>query len=645
MLKLLDYGEANPFGAIFGKARHLVWPVNAYRVTLPSAANSGGGLNPFERVVLKLLDAVGKMDEHALAKETRIPVDLVKGILLRLRDKALIDEHNAIVERMFGGDVKDDAPSFATALVFRELGTGKILPFLHWLDEENRLRTKDGKEDFQIRWDNAQRNKPIENRDVIKALRAMTKRSPTAGGNVKLTDVRQITIARQPELYHLDCPIAIQKNDAEYRIADPFGNGFSLVLESAFRQLLEQDDKLENWLREWKQSLSNPINRDAKPGEPFDTDANQRRYPKLIARLRPSRNESFRSIEQIHAAIEWAFFYVCCRYPFNEAVDKLKFSEPPTQTALLEDAARKIGLTPPKYGFKPIRKGKLLDFRNEKAELGTVLAIAILQAESDESHPLRRLASTHRDPIDRLLDIKKKRDEKAHGKGGADAQKLELPDDPFMREVVHTLLPDIAFSDTPAPETNEDAFADSLLDARASIQSEFTFKVFNCLGANVQNRLIHAESFWLSCENGDDALEFVSDLYAALQSEFDKRLSGRLPPDIEDSELIHAVEKKAAETGLRKELPECLRTVKPLAIRQTLQGAGQTLGSCAIAFLLVSDDNSLHAIADLQPSFVNDIANVIIKRSHGNQPLPLQKTDMTELRKASYSTIKTLIEA
>ena len=98
-MKILDYGRPNPFGDTIGGRRNLAWPVNAYRVTLPKASDDGDDLNPFERVILKLLDAVGAMDAHALADETRIPLDFLKGILLRLRDKELIDEHNAIIKR------------------------------------------------------------------------------------------------------------------------------------------------------------------------------------------------------------------------------------------------------------------------------------------------------------------------------------------------------------------------------------------------------------------------------------------------------------------------------------------------------------------------------------------------------------------
>ena len=42
--------------------------------------------------------------------------------------------------------------------------------------------------------------------------------------------------------------------------------------------------------------------------------------------------------------------------------------------------------------------------------------------------------------------------------------------------------------------------------------------------------------------------------------------------------------------------------------------------------------------------FIDDIEQVITTRRHGNEPLPLSKADIAKLRKAAYSTIKTLQE-
>jgi hypothetical protein len=649
MLTLLDYGKPNPFSSIIGKPRRLAWPVNTYRVTLPRVLDDGDDLNAFERVILKLLEAVGVMDADALADETRIPLDLVKSVLLRLQDKDLIDEHNAVIERE---PEEERATVFVTARVFRELATGKILPFLHFLDtsplEKQSEEAQENKRPYEIRWNNAHKQqKPPTPRDVITALRAMQKRTAFGSDN-KMPAVQQITIADNPERFHLDCPIAIQKSDGEFRIADPFGNGFSLILENAFEKLLEQEENLAKWLHGWKQSLSTPRpeKQDGTPKEPFDSDANRQRYPKLIANLRPSRNSPFRSIAQIHASIEWALFYACCRRPVESVIARLKFPAQDQHSALLEQAAKTIGLKLPPGGFRPIREGKLREFEDGGAYQETVFAIALLQAQDDSSHPLRRLASAHsEDLIKRLLDINAKRNEKEHGKGGAGVPQQELTDEPFMREVVHALVPDIVFADTPATAPDKDAQGDALLDARASIQAEFGFRLFNRLGANLQDRLVHAERFFLSCHDGDDALAYVRDLYAAVQASFESALAGRLPPDTSDAQLKGMAESKAAEAGLCEGLPESLRTVKTLAVRQTLQGGSQSLGACVLAWLLVTDADVLAAIHDAQPTFLGGMANLITRRGHGNEPLSLSKGDIEHFRKAALTTIRTLMES
>jgi hypothetical protein len=38
------------------------------------------------------------------------------------------------------------------------------------------------------------------------------------------------------------------------------------------------------------------------------------------------------------------------------------------------------------------------------------------------------------------------------------------------------------------------------------------------------------------------------------------------------------------------------------------------------------------------------MANLITRRGHGNEPLPLPKAEIAKLRKAALSTIKTLLE-
>ena len=63
-----------------------------------------------------------------------------------------------------------------------------------------------------------------------------------------------------------------------------------------------------------------------------------------------------------------------------------------------------------------------------------------------------------------------------------------------------------------------------------------------------------------------------------------------------------------------------------------------------IAFLLMADDDTLRVIANTHPCFIDDIASIITMRGHGNEPRSLPKVDIKKLRKATYSTIKTVLE-
>jgi len=675
-LKPLDFGDPNPFSGFFGEKKHLAWPVNAYFVTLPRSVEDDLDLNPFERVILNLLNLVGRMDVVELSRETCIPDELVRFILLRLQDRALIDEHNIICKQTFSllNSEHDNNLTFVTALLFRERATGMILPYLHLLGDNNPIRKRED-------WENEQRKKkedvyevssgrsklvPLSNRDVISALRATIKRS-AFGGYHKTPDSVQIHINESPEEYYLDCPIAIQKKDSEFRIADPFGFGFSHTLESAFFSLLEHNQKLGKWLSDWKSKLHNSDHSHQKrQPAPFETQVNYQRYPLLIDNLRT--DNKFRNLRQIYASIEWALFYACSRHQHLDTVlCILKVEDRSNHPKLLANAVRSLGVDSP-MPFWSIPNGKLIDFQNDKAELETVLAIAILQAEKDMWHPLHRAIAFMRSENDcgkhsdqkhpltllvgRLFDIKHKRNNKAHGKGRVDAPESQLPDDSFMQMFVHSLLPEIQFDNTLCAVQDFEVSSDSRLDALANLQVQFTFKIFNNLETDVSGRLIEAERFWLNIRDSVgneriDACDFAVHLAAALQASFRQCLFGKLPPDVMDHELIATAHKNAKEAILcHADLPDCLSTVKLRAIRETMLGSDQSLGSCVVAFLLMSGPDTLHDVALRQPSFIDDVSEVIRQRGHGNK-LKLSKRgkdSIESLRRACYDTITTLFE-
>jgi len=656
MRNILDYDKLlhgrNIFGEIIGKQRYLKWPVKAYRVTLPKAKPNSGGINPFERVILKIIEACGIKEAEVLAKETCLPYELVKCILMRLKDKGFINDHNEIIKVKFDSlKAKEEKEfSYVTALLFQETATGKILPFLHLLDNDNPLITKDYENKKhspkEIHY-NQTAKEPGPN-DVIYALRAMSKHS-NYGLTPQLSAVNLINVAKEGERYYLDCPIAIQKSGGEFRIADPFGNGFSLHLEKAFSDLLEQDKILSEWLEKWKHKLENQNKnkQDERQKEPFENDVNMGRYPELIFKMRLRKNTQYRSIEQIHSAIEWALFYSCKERSYNTAVSKLGILNQERQKNLLREAVKNIGFDFPRNGFCYITEGKLDAFERGEADMWTVLSIAILTAEKDKSHPFHRIADDYQDFINMLLHIKKKRDDQGHGKSLARRDVKLSNEENFLRNVVTALLPDIRFSNTPVTVIDKDAVSDEIFEARRNIQHEIGFKKYNSLLGTLQDCLINTERFWLSCKDDNapeyDAKPFVFDLYAALQAMFLKKLSGALPPDIEDSEFIRQARENAVNAGLGR-LPNSLCKVKPQIIRKILQGINETLGACAVAFLIVSDKEDLIKIAELQPSFISCIDDIILKRGHGNELLIMDKKNIKKIRKSIYLTIKTLLE-
>ena len=191
------------------------------------------------------------------------------------------------------------------------------------------------------------------------------------------------------------------------------------------------------------------------------------------------------------------------------------------------------------------------------------------------------------------------------------------------------------------PATDKETRSDSILEARTNIQEEFGFRAYNQLGVNLQDRLVHTESFWLSAEDGGDALTFVNGLYAALQSILSLRLSDKSPSDLKDSEFIDTAIKKTVTCGLGT-LP---KGYPPL----TLQKLGKPYRGWTKSWRL------RHRVSTSKrrryPTLHRGFAAKFLTEHFGSDQLEsaratntMNKKDIDELHKAAYSTIKTLLE-
>lgn len=649
VIRTLDYGTNNPFSGVFGRPRNLAWPVDAYRIIIPASLKSEQGyLNPFERVVLGVIDAVGGLNESMLADETCIPVDLVRSVVLRLRDRGLIDSDNRIIDlqrRRWDSDAHEDV--YTSALVFRELVGGEVLPFVHVLDACNPLRTKESDQKTRTlpsRYGACDRGAPSI-REVIDAVTQMQGRVAEHRQPARIPTIDQVRVEREPEGYLLDCRIAIQTRDADFRIADPFGVGFSRALEGVLADRLDDDESLQTWMTNWRQSLAGPRTDDrermSEPG-PFDTPENRRRFPNLVHALTPARGSVHRSVTDIYAALEWALFYTCEAHDPSIAIRLLNTETGPLYSERVSQVAASLGFEVPPLGFRPIFKGKFDDYVSQKSEMETVLAIALIQAASNQEHPLHALAASHPDFIVRLRVLNSDRGRQAHRGRATLVSDVELDSDAFMREAVSTLLPGIRF----APEmaaTPSDSQTELLLEARTSLLGAFSYQSFAKLGPETQNALIDAEKFWLVAVDGDNAREFVLNLYAALQGVLRGFLGESAPLGLAERDYTTAAGDRARKAGLG-DLPTGIASVNPRRIREALDGKDLSVGASVVALLLTGDESRLTTLARSQPTFLVDVGGIQDRRGHGNEPIPMSRAGAKKLRRTAITMLTTLLD-
>ena len=683
-VKLLDYGYKSPFRETIGSVRFLAWPVAVYRITLPYLirGKDESDLNPLERVILKLLDIIPSLEmpqddskmssasatESKLVHATRLKLDLVRTVLLRLRDRGYIDEHDTPTElKRTQWEVQDEKKyRYVSALVFRELACGELLPFIHIITDKTPLRkveedekkrmfhihgfpTKDQKDSYPA--PSAQ--------DVIMIKKAMLKRALAYGEKEAVPALTQISVVNQPEYYYLNCPIAIQKGDEDFRIADPFEAGFSLVLEKSFANLLSKDQKLKEWFLDWKKNLSKITNAKESDADRFWNGHKCRNlYPNLIANLHPGHDQMYRSIRKIYASIEWALYYYCVKRDFGMAINKLELTQMLAHQEMLKQSAKKIGFAVAKdpqespssqdFVFQAVRPGKILDFKNGKAEMPTVLAISLLVGERHNGDTqIYKLAQNHPDFLWKIMEIKSERDSTLHGNNKRAIEGGELSSDSFMRDVVQTLLPEVQFPDSPLTGTTLNRISDTRLDAITSLQAFFDFTNYNKFSENARNYLINAERFVLESEHQSgaslDASIFVSNLYSALQATMRPHLQKYTLANIADEDFFKYARNSALKAGFR-EIPETLSRVKPSKIRETIQGNDKSLGACLIAFLILADDDELQLLHSRDPSFFEDVSELIDRRGHDNQSFNLAHADILSLRKKAFHSINTLLE-
>ena len=648
-VRFLDFGDVVPKTGIIGAARHLKWPVDGYRISLPRTIDDSEGLNPFEKVIMGIMRVDHLRDVKSISRETCLESDFVDGVLLRLRDKGLVDDQNWVTTE--GAKQLEDSRGgleLRTAWLFRELVSGKLLPFVYLPDGDNPPRCK--KEPPFAKSVPAARMRfgAPSPEEVLSSMRETKRRVEGYGRTVHLPRVGQIDVSPNPERFFLDCPIVMRDTDGRWRIADPFGYGYSRELEEVFLQEMETSDELQNWLMKWSDSLvvDSGDGVDDSVASYASQDIRQQ-YPGLSQNLR-LRKDGTRAIGQVYAAIEWALFYSCRIHGFDDKVPELRYASPKDQVAMVRRAMAEIGCD--LSGFvAPVSKGDINNYLAGSAEMKTVLPMAILQAADDPSHPLRSFCAQHPDFVARIGRMKERRDAPLHGGESERYVQENAPDDLFMKDLVSTLLPQVNFgaAQTSDIETDVSVFRNINFNAENSIMGEFGPAVpYLKMTRGTRESLLSAERFWLTFEGEENIQPFLNDYYAALQSTFDAEIvSDRVsrPGNKLFDPCATAVE-RCERLGLG-ELPGGLLSAKKAFIRDALQGGGNhTLGPSLIVYLALAEETKLTAIEASVPGYIEEICELIKLRGHGNGYIPSTKDEARLYRTFAFDVIKAVLE-
>jgi hypothetical protein len=647
--RVLDFEKVNPFGRTIGQPRNLLWPVQAFRVTLPDSSRSRkNDLNAFESVVIEALGIRAGLSDSQLADVVCLPIDLVRNVIVRLKDQGFVNDDNVVVSKSHSVDnATDRSDHYTSAMIFREMVGGKFLPFVLELSRDDAIKSGPIGPGWRmaIGRDSSPSQAPSPS-EVLSIIKKFRKRDRQHGMGNRFPQVNQIRVNKEIEYYYLDCPIAFMSFDADFRIADPFGVGFSADLERVFAEQLQYDDRLGDWMAKWRERLaSNRPNHvvGLTSATPYATEENVQLFPALINILTPSAGRMNRTVLELYAAIEWAMYYCCEIHDPAVSIRAAKRQTPMAFGVWMTQIANSLGLVPPRNGFRKPSNGKLENYFQGRPELDTLCVLILIQAESNVSHPFRLLATKYPDFFSRLDSLRESRGHQGHGRSSGVTADVEMTSDGFMRSVVSTLIPSVVFDEAAFSVNDSDRLALVMLRARMSVLDVIEYRIFNALGPNTQSALIAAEVTWLERADGDDARTYIAHLYSALQSVI-RRVINRLPVKfVEGDDFNSRAMRNSMAAGLG-DLPGELRSVRTWRTREAISGNDPTLGAATVAFLLMAPSDLLAEVAVADRAFLKTISIVVRLRGHANQKVEVSDVDLVKIREDVLLTIATLLE-
>ena len=655
--RILDFGVMRPGSAQDRELAQILWPADAFRVTFPVPADAAAELNVFERLILSLLAEGATRSVESLSDETCLERDFVQTVVRQLQDKGFVDNalyHDPEILKGFGiGSGLEPSPeTFVTAVVFRERLGGTLLPHIHVLSDSMPLRNLDnpGKDSIDLsEWTGEMGSNPPGASEIRVLLRSERNRLRANGAVPFRLDGGLVRVEEKPEGVLLPCRLVFDEMGRP-AVTNPFGAGYSAALGDMLSRRRRDSSALNKLL----ESLETRFVRDgARNGEVQSekdrTSVETRHhYPRLADAIR----RKYLSADNVYDALEWALFYASLQLPVDDVLFLLEtaFRQDEEPDKLLGAAAR-LGFSIRRANgkpilFAPVAPGKLLDYRQGKANMGTLLALSLLQAEiNPEEAAFARVARDFPDFFLRLQHLRDERNAQRHG-GKEGATNGDSAEWPWILSVIHLLLPDADIRGVKPNSTASAQERDARIAHRMLLQSLFGFNAFSRLSETQIDNLVKA-SRNAAIKGADmDRQPFVTGMCSALESLLsDRMLDSDFRERVDPDSFETALAKRSETFHLTDVLGRACFHLNARNRKAASEGIPASLGGCVLALVAFEEEAIISLLCDRTPGWVDAIADLLDARDHGNKAVRFSDDNTFKtLNNQSISLFQTLLE-
>ena len=644
---------------IIGRERYLGWPVDAYRIFVPTIKDDhlGDRFNPFERIVLAQLAVEDPLvnSDKALAERVCLPQDFVHDIVLKLEGRGLVTPstyrlEDKVVARMrdaIEGDQSSELIEMLTGFVFREAATGRMLPHVLFAEEQNggMLETMDYDEVAKRRPIVLEANDAVVRKPTIEEVKAVLTswRRRVRDGGRRIPSYAKFEVLDAPESYYLLCPLAVRRCDGEDRIGDPFGIGYSLVLEAAFEEAMDDNawlcEKIEGWKKELENQDEQIRERLDQIKFPFAVEALEANYPRLAGALKTAYGSTSSSIPDLFSALEWGF-----HYHLADEAESIRLELASMTNDEFENRARKtltsLGWEKSRLPTHRPQDGQVNAFSTGSSALFKTL-FPIMLIRQTERPVLARIHDDIPDFPGIIAALRELRGAKSHGGTVDYGMRMSYADTrSFIERLLTILLPDVAFSESTPEPVLMDAETDHRFKARNEVRRGYGRTLYKRLPRMAQEHLVEAQIEFDTLASDGNAVKLVREAAAAMQALLSDVLKDL--PRKRDRRPFETARDRLKAFGFDS-LSDAFKDLNPERVRRGLSGSEETLGVAGLVLALCGDDLVLTQIAMRDRRFFNFIGDVHDCRGHDNQVV-LSDEERKNLQIRLKRFIETLME-